>query len=83
MAKKSDLDEILRVFEELTGSKPTFIPTKGRHSKVRTYILGTTQDFPVPSEFRSGCAKNNFYSQMRRKVNERIEAVKARQFQTV
>ena len=78
--QKQIIEEILIVVEKLTGQKAVYIPFRGRHAKVRTLIFGTEQDFRIiTKEFRSGCQKKNYYSQMRRKINERIEAVKARQ----
>lgn len=78
--EKDVIREILKKVGEMAGSKAEYVPTKGRHSKVRVEILGTFQEFPIPTkEFRSGSVKNNFYSQMNRKISERIVAVKARQ----
>lgn len=81
MSKEKEVRrEILEWIEKETGNRAEFIPEKGRHSKVRCQIHGTSQEFPVPDkDFRAGSAKKNFYSQMRRKINERVEAVKARQ----
>jgi hypothetical protein len=80
MSKDFDeIKEILAEIEKAFGMKAEYIPERGRHSKVRIQILGTTQDFPIPTkEFSAGRAKKNFYSQMRRRINDRIEAVKAR-----
>lgn len=80
---KAYIKDILEEIEKIAGSKPEYLPIRGRrHAKVRLTILGTTQDFAITSkDFRAGCEKNNFYSQMRRKINERVELVKARQGQ--
>lgn len=79
---KAYIRDIIDEIEKIAGSRPEYIPVKGRHAKIRLTILGTPQDFAIMSkDFRAGCEKNNFYSQMRRKINARIEQVRARQGQ--
>jgi metal-dependent hydrolase (beta-lactamase superfamily II) len=76
---KNDIREIVEKMEEWTGKKVEIVGGK-RHHRVRLILENTVQEFAIPTkEFAAGCAKNNFYSSMRRKINQRIEQIRARQ----
>lgn len=43
-------------------------------------MIGIQYVFPVSSEdYQADCNKKNFYNQMRQKITERIEHIKARE----
>lgn len=81
MSDRSQVREIFDEVERITGCRPQYLnKAGGKHPKMLLTILNTPQVFPLPQkELKAGCSKNNFYGQMRQKINERIEAVRARQ----
>lgn len=76
--KAEDIIEIKKKFIELTGREVEFL-SGTKHPRIRLVLENTIQEFAIPRKFEAGCAKNNFYSGMRRKINQRIEQIKARQ----
>jgi hypothetical protein len=81
MSKKDLYLNVRKLVKEMTGDDGEIISKQGgRHPKIRCTILGTSQDFPLPSkELNAGSSEKNYYSQMRRKITERIEQVQNRQ----
>lgn len=76
--KAEDLTEIRIKLSELTGREVEFAAGT-KHPRIRLILENTIQEFAIPRKFEAGCSKNNFYSGMRRKINQRIEQIKARQ----
>lgn len=75
---RKDLREIIDEVERITGLRPE-LTNGSKHYRARIAIEGTMQEFAIPKRFKAGCEKNNFYSSMRKKINQRIEQIKARQ----
>jgi hypothetical protein len=81
--KKQEEREIIEFMERITGNKVEIVPGSN-HPRVRLILEGSVQEFAIPQKnFEAGCAKKNFYSSMRRKINDRIEQIRARQTQPV
>lgn len=76
-----DIREILTEVKKITGYEPA-LSIGSKHFRVQVNIEGTVQEFAIPKKFKAGCERNNFYSSMRRKINQRTEQIKARQLVT-